>query len=107
VGKWSLTGSNHRILIMAKSLKGKRGQQIYHVKRGEIMRIPVGTLQSLKQSTGIDSKLLSEYCSTRKRPGRLRAKVLEKGARDIGRKIPAEVWLYGSRTELKKLMGAA
>ena len=65
------------------------------------MRLPNGTLTSLARETGIDKTSLCDLAATRKRPGRGRAKALERAARKIGRRVPAVLWLYGTSSEIK------
>jgi hypothetical protein len=60
------------------------------------MRLKRGTLQKLEEETGIYFRALSDYASTRKRPGAKRAKELE-----MNTGIPATTWLYGKTIEIK------
>ena len=65
-------------------------------------RLPRGALKALSEKTGIGTSYLSDIVSTSKRPGRERAKVLEYAAKEMGKDIPATLWLYGSKTELRQ-----
>lgn len=65
-------------------------------------RLPRGTLTKLSEKTGIGPSYLSDIIATSKRPGRKKALTLEKAAAELGKEIPAVMWLYGSRTELRQ-----
>ena len=65
------------------------------------MRLSKGILQKLHEHTEISVSALSDYAATRKRPGRKRALDLENACRQIGRDVPAVVWLYESSREIK------
>jgi hypothetical protein len=62
-----------------------------------MLRLPYGLLKNIKKQTGIKTQELSDYAGTRKRPGRLRAKVLE----DVTG-VTACIWLFGSSEEIKR-----
>lgn len=65
------------------------------------MKLPRGTLKKLESKTGISPQRLSDYAAARIRPGRKRALDLENACRQIGRDVPAVVWLYESSREIK------
>jgi len=58
-------------------------------------RLPYGFWTGISSDTGISVQELSDYASTRKRPGRERAMVLERATG-----IDAKVWLYGTAQEI-------
>lgn len=67
-------------------------------------RLPSGTLKPWTEKTGWPSQYLSDLISTRKRPGRKRAKYLELLSRELGFDIPAAVWLFGSATDIRSAL---
>ncbi len=64
-------------------------------------KLPYGALRPLVKKTGMSVSYISDLIATRKRPGRERAKVLETAAKEMGKDIPATLWLYGTKTELR------
>jgi hypothetical protein len=58
-------------------------------------------LKPLIEASGFHKTYISNLVAARVRPGRERALELEKAAREIGRNIPAPLWLFGSRDELR------
>jgi hypothetical protein len=68
------------------------------------MRLRNGILTKLSNETGFTTKYLSALVSTKIRPGRARALYLETAAINIGRAIPAMLWLYGSSDEIKNAL---
>jgi hypothetical protein len=62
-------------------------------------KLPNGTLAKLSKETGISVYILSDYIATRRRPGRKKSLVLEKASG-----ISAMMWLFGTKSELRKLM---
>jgi len=64
-------------------------------------RLPRGILIPLAEKSGIRREIISDLIATRRRPGRERAKVLETAAKEMGKDIPATLWLYGTKTELR------
>ena len=65
------------------------------------MRLKNGTLIKLSEKTKLPIQVLSDYAGTSKRPGRIRAILLEKSAKKIGVNIPAVMWLYGTEKQIK------
>ena len=65
------------------------------------MRLKNGTLTKLSKITRLPIQVLSDYAGTSKRPGRVRAVMLEKSAKKIGAEIPAILWLYGTAKQIK------
>ena len=61
------------------------------------MRLPKGKLKELSEKTNIRSTKISAYVCTHNRPGRKRAKYLEK---ILG--VDAVLWLYGTSDQIKK-----
>lgn len=64
-------------------------------------RLPSGTLKPLCNIANISIQYLSDIAATRKRPGRKTALKLEAAARELGKNIPASMWLFGSKTDLR------
>ena len=67
-------------------------------------RLPNGSLSPLSQKTGFPISYLSDLVSTRKRPSRKRALLLEQASSVIGNPIPAATWLLGSTSEIRALI---
>lgn len=72
----------------------------------KLKRLPKGTLVELSQKTGIKTNYLCDLIATRKRPGRKRALFLSAAAGELGKDIPPEKWLYGTRRELMSALAA-
>ena len=60
------------------------------------MRINNGVLKKLSQDMNLSLSYLSDVAATRKRPGRIMSKRLEKYSG-----IEATVWLFGSADQIK------
>ncbi len=61
------------------------------------IRMPHGSLKKLAEATGDRPSYLCDMIATRKRPGRKKAKQLEKISN-----VSKITWLYGSSVEIKK-----
>lgn len=68
---------------------------------GDLMRLPKGTLTKLAEITGIHHRVLSDYVSTRIRPGSHRALLLELSCKKIGLDVSLRLWIFGTSDELK------
>lgn len=64
-------------------------------------RLPRGILKPLEEKSGISGHYISAIIARKKFPSRGRAKKLETAAKAIGKDVPATLWLYGSKTELR------
>jgi len=67
-------------------------------------RLPKGIFKPLSERTGFAPDYLSALVSTRKRPSRKRAQFLEQASSEIGKQIPAAVWLLGTQNELREAL---
>lgn len=67
------------------------------MKSTRLSKLPDGTLKHASELTGLPSRYLGDLASTRRRPGRKRAVILE---RQTG--IPAAVWLLGGADEIRR-----
>jgi len=67
-------------------------------------RLPKGSLSLLSKQSKIPAKYLSELVSTNKRPSRKRAQILEQASSEIGKQIPAAIWLLGTQNELREAL---
>ena len=65
------------------------------------MRLPRGTLTRLAEVTEMSAGTISEYVSTRMRPGGKRALILENACRDLGLDVSIYLWLDGTSDEIK------
>ncbi|MGE0087685.1 MAG: hypothetical protein AB7S75_25010 [Desulfococcaceae bacterium] len=64
-------------------------------------RLPHGSIKAICEKTRLPQSYLSDLISTRKRPGRKRAKILETAAKEIGKDIPAALWVFGTKEQLR------
>ncbi len=64
-------------------------------------RLPSGTLKPISTAAGISTQYLSDIAATRKRPGREVALRLEAAAKQHGKKIPAALWIFGTKEQLR------
>lgn len=65
------------------------------------MRLKRGTLQKISLATGIPNTQLCDYAATRGRPRPNRARMLEAACLELGIDVPAQVWLLGTKAEIK------
>ena len=65
-------------------------------------RLPRGFLKPFAEKSGIPATYISAIIARTKLPGRVRAKKLETAAKELGKEVPAALWLYGSRDEIKQ-----
>lgn len=71
------------------------------------MRLPYGILKSMAKESGFTARYLSDLAATQKRPGRNRALKLEEACRRLGLDVPAMLWLYGAKEEIKRALSEA
>jgi len=65
-------------------------------------RLPRGTLTPLVKRTGFAPQYLSALIKTKRRPSPKRALYLEAAAREVGKDMPATMWVFGSRDDLQR-----
>ena len=65
------------------------------------MRLKKGTLQKISETTGVSKPRLCDYAATRVRPRPERARELEAACLELGIDVPAQVWLLGTKAEIK------
>lgn len=65
-------------------------------------RLPRGILKPFAEKSGIPAPYISAIIARTKLPGRDRAKRLETAAKELGKDVPAPLWLYGTAGELRQ-----
>jgi len=66
-----------------------------------MQRLPKGTFKPLSEKAKLRPDYLSALVSGSKRPSRKTAQKLEQATSEIGKTIPAAVWLLSSKEELR------